>query len=202
MNRQWGNRVRQRACQKGFTLIELMVVIIVLGILVAVAMPNMISAQQRARVASLKTNAHTLQTVIETYHADNSVYPNSADQIEKLDAYQLFSNPFMPDRHGKAGQSGVGAWWTNDDGDSTAAASALLGPCGESDRSRGLVIYVGLDAGGLATTTFDSVDGSNGSTNPTTSYLLYGCDEAGQTIRRFVLTTGQLTAAAAALAAD
>ncbi|PKL75857.1 MAG: hypothetical protein CVV27_13195, partial [Candidatus Melainabacteria bacterium HGW-Melainabacteria-1] len=59
-----------------------------------------------------------------------------------------------------------------------------------------LVIYVGLDASGDATTSFSSADGSNGNANPTTSYLLYGCDQEGRSIRRFVLSPGQMTPAA------
>jgi prepilin-type N-terminal cleavage/methylation domain-containing protein len=46
--------------QSGFTLVELMVVIIILGILVAIAMPQFAAAQDRARIAALKSNAHVL----------------------------------------------------------------------------------------------------------------------------------------------
>lgn len=188
------------AKQRGFTLVELMVVIIVIGILVAIAMPNLINSQHRARVASLKTNAHTLQTVVESYNADHAVYPSSADQIESHDAYQLFTNPFFPERKGKASQTGNGAWWTNDDGDSSYGAGHLALNCGEATLSHGLVIYVGLDSAGIATTRFNSADGSNGSANPTSNYMLYGCDAQGRTVPKFVLSPGQLTPAAARLA--
>ncbi|MBX9696388.1 MAG: type II secretion system GspH family protein [Cyanobacteria bacterium] len=69
--------------QSGFTLIELLVVVIIIGILAAIALPNFIGAQDKAREASVKSNMRTAQIAAEQFAVDNAgSYPASAAAAE------------------------------------------------------------------------------------------------------------------------
>lgn len=61
---------------KGFTIIELLVVIVIIGILIALALPNLFSAQARGRDTDRKNELKNLQTKLETYFNDNDSYPD------------------------------------------------------------------------------------------------------------------------------
>jgi len=65
---------------KGFTLIELMIVGLIIGILAAIAIPNFVSMQDRAREGSVKSNMHTVQLAVEDFAVTNDgTYPVAGD---------------------------------------------------------------------------------------------------------------------------
>lgn len=66
--------------KRGFTLIELLIVVAIVSILAAVAVPNFLEAQVRAKVSRVKSDMRSMVLALETYAVDNNGYPPHRDQ--------------------------------------------------------------------------------------------------------------------------
>ena len=95
-----------RKSDKGFTLIELMIVVVIIGILAAIAIPNFIAMQDRAKEGSVKANMHTLQLAAEDYGVQNDgVYAGTMDATHIGNLLPAnYKNPFS------AATGSGGAW--------------------------------------------------------------------------------------------
>jgi general secretion pathway protein G len=73
--RDTGRRTRKAGAEHGFTLLELLVVMTIVGILAAVAVMVLRDSPQRAREAALRENLFTMRSSIDSYHGDKGNYP-------------------------------------------------------------------------------------------------------------------------------
>lgn len=70
--------------QTGFTLIEILVVLVILGILAAVVVPRVMDQPDKARVTKARQDIQALSTALNLYRLDNFVYPSTQQGLQSL----------------------------------------------------------------------------------------------------------------------
>ena len=70
--------------QEGFTLLEIIVVVVILGILAAIVAPQFIGRTEDARITEASVQMHNFETALQLYKVDNHVYPTTAQGLEAL----------------------------------------------------------------------------------------------------------------------
>jgi type IV pilus assembly protein PilA len=126
-----------RRAREGFTLVELMIVVAIVGVLAAMAIPNFIAMQDRAKEGSIKFNMHTFQMTAEDYSVQyNGFYATTAGQVVALmpGVGSNFRNPFT---HG----TGSGTAWEERATLSTAA-TATPGITSYADSASGMTYNI------------------------------------------------------------
>ncbi|CAM8660907.1 PulG Type II secretory pathway, pseudopilin PulG [Comamonadaceae bacterium] len=73
-----------RAAQRGFTLIELMVVLVIIGVLAALIVPNVLDRADDARVTAAKTDIANLTQALKLYKLDNQRFPSAEQGLQAL----------------------------------------------------------------------------------------------------------------------
>lgn len=72
---------RNQERQKGFTLIELIVVVTIIGILAGIAIVNVRNAQRKAQEAALRDDLHEMRKAIDDFYADKQRYPTDLNEL-------------------------------------------------------------------------------------------------------------------------
>lgn len=78
LDRTWARTVEPRTAERGFTLVELMVVVAIIALLAAIIIPNYVHARAQAAVSESESNLKQIATALEMYFDDNQSYPDGA----------------------------------------------------------------------------------------------------------------------------
>ena len=74
----------RRAAQAGFTLIELMVVLVIIGVLAALIVPNVLDRADDARLTAARTDVNNLMQALKLYKLDNQRFPTTEQGLQSL----------------------------------------------------------------------------------------------------------------------
>ncbi|HZY74571.1 MAG TPA: prepilin-type N-terminal cleavage/methylation domain-containing protein [Edaphobacter sp.] len=101
-----GPQETRRPAERGFTLLELMIVMVVIGLLAAIAIPSYTNSIRNAKEAVLKEDLHTIRTAIDSYTVDKQKAPDSLDDLVQsgylktmpVDPFTRRSDTWMPEQ--------------------------------------------------------------------------------------------------------
>jgi general secretion pathway protein G len=88
---------RSTTAESGFTLIEIMVVVFILGLLVTLVAPRIIGRTDEARVTKARADAHAIEEALHLFKLDNGRYPTQGEGLEALVTAPAGARGWNPD---------------------------------------------------------------------------------------------------------
>lgn len=73
-----------KAREKGFTLIEIMIVVVIIGLLAALVAPRLLGRVEEARITTARTQIKQIEQALQMYRIDNGVYPTTEQGLQAL----------------------------------------------------------------------------------------------------------------------
>ena len=102
------SRFRVRKNKGGFTLIEIMIVVLIIAILLAIAIPNFMRARETSRAKSCQANLRQIETAKEQCAMDNKLAADATPAKDALDDY-MKAWPQCPSADAESYEAGIGA---------------------------------------------------------------------------------------------
>ena len=90
------NQLRKTNCEKGFTLIELTIVIIILGLMAALVAPRMFGKVDKAQQNTTQTQISLLSTACDTFRLDMGRFPESLGELTNPVDSKRWEGPYLP----------------------------------------------------------------------------------------------------------
>lgn len=159
-----------RLSSRAFTLIELLIVVAIIAILAAIAVPNFLEAQVRSKVSAVKANMRTVATAMEAYYVDYNSYTCDSDNTPRAGEdglirlttpvgyiTSLATDPFQSHVNPTGGQSA--RYYELGSGSDNGGWTAPVGGDGTPKINSWLLISVGTDVGTPAAA--DDTDGND-----------------------------------------
>ena len=131
--------------RKGFTLVEILIVVIILGILAAIVIPQFTNASEEARMSSLKSNLQSIRAQLQLYRMKNDVFPaaasfetlltrdpNNGGGVGAPFLYSIPTNPYTGTNTVTTWGGGGAGWEIDADGSATGVAGSFRAGDGDA----------------------------------------------------------------------